>query len=176
MMYRRAKQIWTRVRARSSYAARPLITMEDFQVEIARLGLSGKEFSPEDYAAALALYCDIEIVVRVLADSSYPEFARALARSGRVAMISYDATRRTAVILVPGSLPPMARALAAYHELAHVAAGDLCEESPRRLAKEPPLENEVLREREADARACYALLAGSLGPVNPYAERMYDAL
>jgi hypothetical protein len=45
-----------------------------------------------------------------------------------------------------------------------------------RLARRPPLPDEEDREKEADMRAVYSLLAGSLGSRHYYAERMYDVV
>jgi hypothetical protein len=61
------------------------------------------------------------------------------------------------------------RAARAYQAAQQAAA------TGERLARRPPLENEEAREEEADRRAIHALLAGTLGPENPYARRIYDA-
>ena len=167
---------------------RSLLTSEDFQEELLTLGLSGKEFTPEDYAEALAGYLSIEICLCVFSDEEYPELKRSVARSGRVAEVCYSEDRKTAVVLVPGSLTPLLRTLAIYHELGHLAAGDLVGAggdeaktgrtlpTPKRLARVPPLDDERLREKEADLRAHYALLAGSLGLASPYARKFHEPL
>jgi hypothetical protein len=97
---------------------------------------------------------------------------------------------------VDRSLPPLALALTILHELGHLAAGDhlidwsaedqvrqtgvdplLASIHPgRRLARRLPLRDERHREREADLRASYALIAGCLGADSPYAVRMFDVL
>jgi hypothetical protein len=155
---------------------RPFLTSEQFQEELAVLGLSGREFGPKDYAKALERCLGIEITICVFPDNGYPELVRILARSGKVAELYYSADQRTAVILAPESLPPVVRILAVYHELGHLAAGDLSKDPAQRLARQPPLGDKEPREEEADLRADYALLAGCLGPISPFSERMYDVL
>lgn len=165
-----------------------MLTQEEFQEELVVLGLSGKEFGPEEYARELGLQLGIGVIVQVLPDVNYPELARRLARSGRLAETHYSPDHACAVVMLPSSLPPMLRAMTAYHELGHLAAGDhlLAAEhgtragsaapSGKRLARRPPLPQERLREEEADLRASYAMLAGSLGAASPYFEGMYDLL
>ncbi len=131
---------------------------------------------------------EMEITICVLTDEHYPELTRKMARAGKVAELSYSKDLLGAVILVPSSLPPIVCTLAVYHELGHVAAGHpvevweggtktgRLEQVNRRLARRPPLEDRRLCEQEADLRAVYSLLAGSLGPRNYYAEKMYDPL
>jgi hypothetical protein len=164
------------------------ISPEEYQRELVVLGLSGKEFAPASYAAALGTYLGTGISIHVLAETHRPHVARMLARSGTMAQLSYSADPPTAVILVPSGLPPTVRTLSIYHELAHVAVGDplaVWEDGTktgrhvwpdRRLAKRPALHDEGLREREADLRAAYSVVAGSLGPDSPYAQGVYDAL
>lgn len=174
-----------------------LLTPEQFQSELAVLGLSGREFGSEDYASALGRHLRLSIAVRVIPDASYPALSRRLALSGRLAELCFCESSLEAVILVPGSLPPSVSALTVFHELGHLAAGDhlirsdgaleagrngvpspnvALSKSGRRLASRPPFADERLREKEADLRACYALLAGSLGSESPHAQRMYDVL
>ena len=190
------------VRAVSAARSRPtdpyfLLTPEQFQSELAVLGLSGEEFDFEDYASALGRHLRLSIAVRVIPDASYPELSRRLALSGRLAELRLCESSLEAVILMPGSLPPSVSALTVFHELGHLAAGDhlirpdgasetghngvlapdtAFTRSGRRLARRPPFADERLREKEADLRACYALLAGRLGSESPYAQRMYDVL
>lgn len=187
------------VRAARSGATDPhlLLTPEQFQSELAVLGLSGEKFGPEDYADALGQHLDLTIRVLVIQDASYPELSRRLALSGRLAELCLYEGTPEAVILVPGSLPPCVFALTVLHELGHLAAGDHLvgpardlgarhdgppsgtapvESAGRRLARRPPFPDELLQEREADLRACYALLAGCLGPESPHAQKMYDVL
>ena len=152
-------------------------TPEEFELELLKLGLSGKTFGPRDYARALERQLGIRIVLEVMNDAQHPEFLRRLALSGRLAETHYLPERRAAVVLLPASLPPLILALAALHELSHLAAGDhlIGGEARERLARRPPLEDETSREEEADRRAIHALLAGKLGPASPYAQRIYDA-
>lgn len=180
--------------------ARPMLTAEQFQEELAVLGLSGKEFGPEEYAEALGTYLGISIAVHIIPDLQYPELSRRLASSGRIGELRYSEELGIAVIMVPGSLPSLVSILTVLHELGHLAAGDLLikpnrglhvatPESPRerefptvridrrkRLARGFPFANVHLRESEANLRASYALTAGCLGSLSPYALKMHDVL
>lgn len=189
---RKAARLWglrdTRSGRQEPTGTRSLLTPEEFQEELVVLGRSGKKFSPGDYAEALEQHLGVKISLCVFPDEDHPELKQALARSGKVAECCYSWDQKAAAVLVPASLPLLARTLALYHELGHLAAGDLTEElsanSPGglpedlklRLARKRPLGDEELREREADLRAQYALVAGSLGAASPYAEKAYDAL
>jgi hypothetical protein len=165
-----------------------LLSPEDFQAELALLGLSGREFGTREYAEILGETLEMEITICVLPDDHYPELTRKMARAGKLAELTYSTNPLGAVILVPSSLPPIVRTLSVYHELGHVAAGHpvevweggaktgRLEHVPRRLARRPPVEDRRLCEQEADLRAVYSLLAGSLGLRNYYAEKMYDPL
>lgn len=167
-------------------ARRPLLTPEEFQEELVVLGLSGEEFRPEDYLEALEPRLEIQILLRS-AERVSETLPRLMARENKVALLKYHEEHRTAVVLVPGSLPPLARVLATHHELGHLAAGDM--PTPRRLASNPPLPHgpgceplskpcpaDCPREQEVELRAHYAAVAGALGPSSPYAGRMYDVL
>jgi len=178
--------------------SRSLLTAAEFQEELAILGLSGRTFEPEDYSDALAEYLDISITVQVIPDSWYPELSRLLALSGRLGELRYSEQLNMAAIFVPGSLPPLVLTLTILHELGHLAAGDLLIEpdvdfeedqnaerstfatlplkNGKKLARGYPFAEEVLREREANLRASYALFAGCLGDDSPYAHDMYDVL
>ena len=172
----------------SSDAARPFLTPEEFQAELAILGLSGKEFQLTDYAEALEEYLGLSIAISVIPDAHYPEIVRMLAQRGRMAQLRYREDPPGAAIFVLSSLPPIVRTLSLYHELGHLAAGDPLgtrrdgsavgqpQPAGMRLARRPPLPNEEGREKEADMRAVYSLLAGSLGPEHYYAEKMYDVV
>ena len=175
-------------RRAESDCASTLVSPEEHQRELVVLGLSGRCFGAEDYAVALGEYLGVRISICVLAETRHPHIARMLATSGRMAQLSYSEDYSTAVVLVPSGLPPMVRTLRTYHELGHVAAGDPLEvwkdatrtglyaPPSRRLARRPPLQDEELREREADLRAVYSVVAGSLGPDSPYAQEVYHAL
>jgi hypothetical protein len=176
---RAAVRGWAGAPSRAGNTEPAFTTPEEFELELLELGLSGKTFGPRDYARALERRLEIRIILELMNDAQHPEFLRSLARSGRLAESHYFAVRRTAVVLLPASLPPLVLALTALHELAHFAAGDHllgAKGAGDRLALRPPLENEEAREEEADQRAIHALLAGTLGPENPYAQRIYDAL
>ncbi len=183
-------------RRRGATPARTLLTPESFQEELAVLGLSGKRFCVEEYSEALGDHLGISVRIHVVPDIWYPEVSRRLAYSGRLAELHYSEDLRLAVIIAPGSLPPLVLALAVLHELGHLAAGDhlielgttdsgdVMEETyttcrirrGKMLAREFPLADENLREREASLRAAYALVAGCLGSESPYAIRMNDVL
>lgn len=168
--------------------SRPYLTPAAFHEELAVLGLSCRPYGSEDYAQALATHLGLEILIDVFKDEVDPLLARELARSGKLAETSYAFDPPSAVVLIPGSLPPLSRTLALYHELGHLAAGDPTEvveggrktgpwrTPPRRLAAAAPFAAEEHREREADLRAEYAALAATLGPSNPYARDPYDLL
>ena len=167
-----------------------LLSPEDFQSELALVGLSGAVFNPHDYASALKDHLSLKINLCTIPDVDHPGLTRSWALSGRLAELRYVERTRSAVILVPESLPPLARTLTLYHELGHIAAGDhrlqrqgdggaergSRLEANERLAYRAPLDTEQLREREADLRALYALIAGSLGAHSPYAQEMYNVL
>lgn len=160
------------------------ISPEEFQNELVTLGLSGTLFTPATYAAALEAYTGLRIRFRSLCDQQWPQFSRGLARSGTMAELIYSSDPPGVTILLPGSLPPLLFNLTAYHELAHLAAGHYSpgpSEAPscqpaRSLSTRVPTTDQRQREQEADLRARYALLAGSLGPRNPYYQDMYDVL
>ena len=182
------------------HGSRPLLTAADFQEELAILGLSGRRFVPKDYANALGDYLGISINIHVIPDDWYPELSRRLAISGRLGELRYSEQLTLAAIFVPGSLPPLVSTLTILHELGHLAAGDVLivpseevggshglhgEEatfmtSPvrkgKKLARGSPFVEEVLREREANMRASYALFAGCLGSDSPYADAMFSVL
>ena len=178
---------------------RPL-TPEEFEEELAVLGLSGKRYTPEEYARALGSYLGISISIHVIPDACYPELSRRLALSGRLGELRYAEQMGLAAIFVPGSLPPLVLALTVLHELGHLAAGDLLVEPTeevgrshhqhleeaqfttastrkgKKLARGFPFAEEALREREANLRASYALFAGCLGNDSPYAYAVYSVL
>lgn len=179
---------------------RSLLTPEEFQEELVVLGLSGKKFMMEDYAAALADFLRISVTVHVIPDTECPELTRRLALSGRLGEIRYSDELGLAAIFVPESLPTLVSDLTVFHELGHLAAGDLSitptvegagvpDERPsaggfptaqvsqgKRLARGLPFAAESNREHEANLRASYAFIAGCLGDENPYVHRMYQVL
>ncbi len=160
------------------------VSPEEFQNELVTLGLSGKPFTPATYAVALEAHTGLNIQFRSLSDQHWPQFSRQLARSGTMAELIYLSDPPGVTILLPSSLPPLLFNLTAYHELAHLAAGhyspDPAEapnwQSTRYLSSRAPPADTRQREQEANLRARYALLAGSLGPRNPYHQDMYDVL
>lgn len=192
--------LWSFIASHTSGPERPMLTAEQFQAELALLGLSGKEYGPEEYAEALGDYLGISIAVHVIPDLHYPELSHRLASAGRMGEIRYSEELGIAVIIVPGSLPSLVSVLTVFHELGHLAAGDLLIEpnigldsatpenagtgafatvrieQGKRLARGFPFALENLREREANLRASYALTAGCLGSLSPYALKMHDVL
>ena len=201
-----ARNLWQAVR---NYAGkrsgtpvrrRPL-TPEQFEEELAVLGLSGTRYTPEEYAQALGSYLGISINIHVIPDDCYPELSRKLALSGRLGELRYAEQMGLAAIFVPGSLPPLVLSLTVLHELGHLAAGDLLIPSEenradiadgqpaggevfftsrikngKKLAGALPFADEAAREHEANLRASYALLSGCLGGDSPYAYGMNDIL
>lgn len=179
---------------------RGFITPENFQEELIVLGLSGRKFGTEDYVSALSDFLDISISVHVIPDASYPELARRLALSGRLGEIRYSDELGLATVFVPESLPPLVSDLTVFHELGHLAAGDLLAvqgsgeanaldrelsigkfstasvRQGKRLARGLPFAVETAREQEANLRASYAFIAGCLGGENPYVHGMYEVL
>jgi hypothetical protein len=200
--YRRSPangRAWYEARPRT-LGARSFITPEDFQEELIILGLSGQKFGVEDYVTALSDFLGISISVHVIPDTGYPELARRLALSGRLGEIRYSEELGLAAVFVPKSLPPLVSDLTLFHELGHLAAGDLvidqgtdeavasgkgtsAEEFPtasvrqrKRLARGLPFAAEAAREHEANLRASYAFVASCLGEDNPYVHGMYEVL
>jgi len=179
---------------------RGFLTPEGFQEELTVLGLSGRKFGPEDYVSALSAFLEISISVYVIRDAHHPELARRLALSGRLGEVRYSDDLRLATVPVPESLPPLVFDLTVFHELGHLAAGDLLTlqgseettalgENPsagllpttaihhgKRLARGLPFATESSREHEANLRASYAFVAGCLGQENPYVHEMYQVL
>ena len=179
---------------------RSFITPKHFQEELIVLGLSGRNFGPEDYVSALSDFLGISISVHVIPDVDHPELARQLALSGRLGEIRYSDKLSLAAILVPGSLPPLVLDLTVFHELGHLASGDLLipqgsnedaapggggDDAPfptahvpqgKRLARGLPFAVEAAREHEANLRASYAFTAGCLGEESPYVHEMYQVL
>lgn len=181
-------------------ASRPLLTPEQFQEELAVLGLSGTKFGPEEYLEALSEYLGVSVSINVIPDDRRPELSQRLALSGRLGEVRYSEELSVAAIFLPGSLPPLVSDLTIFHELGHLAAGDLlisggsgadgpagersgagegvvAEVLPgKRLARALPFATEELREHEANLRASYALVAGCLGEEHPYAHDLYSVL
>ena len=189
---RRVLSWWPAPRFFADGATSPL-SPEEFQQELVILGLSGKTFTPKAYAAALGTYLDLIINLHVFPDRHYPRLSRQIARSGNMAELIYSSDPLAVTILLPNTLPPLLLNLAAYHELGHLAAGhhlsqpsDVPSGGPesggyprlatRTLARRAPVLDKEQRELEADLRAHYALLAGSLGVDSPYVQKMYDLL
>ena len=160
------------------------LSPEEFQNELVALGLSGQYFTPATYAAALEAHTGLKIRFRCLCDEQWPQFSRGLARSGTMAELIYCGDPPEVTILLPSSLPTLLFNLTAYHELGHVAAGHYslgpieiprCKPARSLSGRVPPTEHNR-KEHEADLRARYALVAGSLGPRNPYYLDTYDVL
>lgn len=176
--YEKILRVWTvALWGREADVRQEFITPEEFELELVELGLSGKRFGPEEYAEALGRHLGIRVRLQYLKDAYHPGLSKELAFSGRLAETLCFAELREALVLIPGGLPSPAKEMTAFHELAHLAAGDHLESSGgRALASRKPSDSEEAREREADLRAAYALSAGSLGRENPYARKILEAL
>lgn len=71
-------------------ATRPFLTPEQFQEELAILGLSGRNFGPEEYMEALSDYLGISVAIHVIPDERRPELSQRLALSGRLGEVRYS--------------------------------------------------------------------------------------
>jgi len=140
---------------------------EEVELELAELGLSGKRFGPREYAEALDKRLGTKIMFRFVDPLDDPAALRHLAFEGALASVRHLGRGNAVLVSLPASLPHFVLTLAALHELAQVAAGDVVE--GKRLARRAPREEGVAREEDADARARYLYLAGSLGARNPFA-------
>lgn len=143
----------------------------EFEPELVELGLSGEHFGPREYAEALQDRLGIRILFSFVDPIGDPAALRRLAVDGRLAEARHLARADTVLISLPANLPPFLLTLTVLHELAHVAAGDVV--TGRRIARKEPSNDDEVREDQADARACYLYLAGTLGPENPYAVRLH---
>jgi hypothetical protein len=102
------------------------LSVEDFRLELAELGLLGRAFGPEEYRAALEEYLGVEITVEELPDAEGGAVAGELAAEGNLAEVVYDDPTGRALVLVRESLryrPWPAYELSVFHELSHLAAG-----------------------------------------------------
>ncbi len=142
-------------------------TPEELELELVELGLSGRSFEPSEYAEALGRRLGATILFRLVDPAETPASLKRFALDGKLASARYLEERNLVLVTLPANLPPFLLALAALHELAHVAAGDVIE--GRRLARKAPLRDAEAREEEADRRARHIYLAASLGANNPYA-------
>jgi len=139
---------------------------EELELELAELGLSGRSFEPFEYAEVLGRRLGTKILFRFVDPMEDPAALRRLALDGELANARYLHDSNVVLVTLPANLPPFLLALAALHELAHVAAGDVIE--GKRLSRRAPLGDTGAREEEADARARHLYLAGALGIRNPY--------
>lgn len=146
-------------------------TPEELELELVELGLSGRSFEPSEYAEALGRRLGARILFHFVDPAEAPASLRRFALEGKLASARYLQDRNLVLVTLPANLPPFLLALAALHELAHVAAGDVIE--GRRLSRRIPLGDSTAREVEADARARHIYLAGSLGASNPYAVALH---
>lgn len=139
----------------------------ELELELVELGLSGRRFGPREYADALEERLETKIVFRFVDDLEDPITSRSFASEGRLANARYLRHRNLVMISMPSDLSPFLLTLISFHELSHIAAGDLI--GGKRLARRPPPRNEEAREEEADRRASHLYLSGSLGANNPCA-------
>lgn len=102
------------------------LTLEDFRLELAGLGLLGRRFGPEEYRAALEKHLGIEIHVEGLPDAQEGALAEQLVEEGILAEVVISEESGDAIVLVRESLrglPWPAYELSIFHELSHLAAG-----------------------------------------------------
>lgn len=165
------------------------LTFEDFQLELAELGLLGRPFGPEEYRAALEEHLGIEIIIEELPDAEDGVLDDQAAGEGVRAEVVVMEESGNAVVLVRQSLryqPWPAYELSVFHELSHLAAGHplrvkqvrknglqskkfwvlgsrLVRREPRSLASEEDLEDlkQKVFEPEARKRAKWLVLAGA---------------
>ena len=100
-------------------------SLEDFRLELARLGLLGRSFGPLDYARTLEKHLGIRIVVEEFPDTRLALARRGVLEEGTLAEVFYAEERGEALILVRESLrmrPWPAYELVLYHELSHLTA------------------------------------------------------
>ncbi|MDP9474277.1 MAG: hypothetical protein M3R38_00985 [Actinomycetota bacterium] len=163
------------------------LTFDQFVYELALLRLKGTHFTAADYAHALAKRLGTPVRLQTL--TSYVSLApdslearavrRDLAISGHmgVTVMTHDEGAGTVsyLILYLDDLDWWLREHTLFHELGHVAAGHhrAMPSVPRnvrplvsRIAERPPVSDLRLQEDEADLRANYSLLAGSLGELS----------
>ena len=162
------------------------LSFEQFVYELALLRLKGTHFSAEDYARALAKFLGTPIRLQTLTDhvSLDPDSleARAVRRDlaisghmGQTKMMHDDAGNVSYLILYLDDLHWWLREHTLFHELGHVAAGHYravpsvptkVQTRVPRVAERAPVADHCLQEDEADLRANYSLLAGSLGELS----------
>ncbi len=161
------------------------LTFEQFVHELALLGLKGTHFTAGGYAEALARYLRTPIQIDTITNhvSLNPATLEARALRRELAATGHMGATRLLVednglaylVLYLDDLDWWLREHTLFHELGHIAAGhfrEMSSESTRtrrllpKLADLPPVRDHGLREAEADLRANYALLAGSLGELS----------
>ena len=175
------------------------LPFEEYVLELALLDLRGRKFSPEGYAAALGSHIHKRVEIAVLSKAEFElgahQGAEVDGSFGRLVFVAEDDEVR---VEVPAGLSPWLHQFTVSHELGHLAAGhpprvpipssitqpretavNRAEPSPNRLARKPPivtgLQSEALDslyEAEADLRAQYAIITGSLGPVTVQTSRL----
>lgn len=91
--------------------------------ELKVLGLSGRTFEPEEFAAALASYLTLDIKISSFADPSYPLLRKHMESMGVIAAVFHSADHSTAWVLIPDGITGIPRRKVIYHELVHLAAG-----------------------------------------------------
>jgi hypothetical protein len=84
--------------------AEDLLSPEAFQAELTILGLSGRTFGPEEYAASLSEHLSLEIDVCVIPDADYPGLKRKWALLGPLAELRYVEDTGHVAVLVPGDV------------------------------------------------------------------------
>jgi hypothetical protein len=150
---------------------------EEWALELTLLGLNDRPYDCARYSAALGGHLNRRFVVRELDPSRFANEGSSLG----LGRLVYEEGADDAIVEVPRGLRPYLYEFTVFHELSHAAAGHppRCQKTgerlppPRaRLARRDPLVDglpqdvlDELYEAEADLRAEYAVVTGSLGSV-----------
>jgi hypothetical protein len=166
------------------------LPFEEYVLELTLLGLRGRKHSPDEYAAALGTRVRKRVGISVLSNAEFFLGADdAVDVDGSFGRLVFAAEGDEARIEVPAGLSPWLHQFTVGHELGHLAAGhpprttagaqSRAEPPLHRLARRPPLVSGLppdalddLYEAEADLRAQYAIITGSLGPVAAQTSRL----
>lgn len=155
---------------------------EEYVLELTLLGLRDGPYSGDDYARGLGRYLGWSISIAVLSNAQFLQTnARLAGRGASFGRLTFSEHSDEASIELPGSLSPWLHEHTLFHELGHLAAGHpprllsgghRLEPPHEYLARREPLVSGLpqqalddLYEAEADLRAEYAIITGSLGQV-----------
>lgn len=118
--------VWSHLKEIGGLSGPSKLTLEDFLLELADLGLLGERFGPEEYRAELEKDLGIEILVEELPDLRQGGLVSEVISEGNLAELVYGEETLQAVIIIRESLryrPWPTYDLVLYHELSHLAAG-----------------------------------------------------